>query len=137
MKKHCEAFLMRDPEDALCHIRENWEPVTSYGDLAYGHWLHTWDEGSRTLGRCSVCGGYILWQCSEYHSFTSDDSYYSDYFPVAGPKEADALNRAYDGYSLERDYPGRYLLVTNGHAAWSGDLEEDGGDEDAEDPGED
>ena len=38
------------------------------------------------------CGGYILVQRSEYHSFSDDpDSYYTDLFPVSSPEEADEL----------------------------------------------
>ncbi len=125
MRKICRAFKMTDPDEALAHIGQNWEPVASYGDYAYGHWLHTWDDGSRILGRCRACGGCILLQCSEFHSMMDDDSYYRDYFPVDGADEADALNRAHDGFSLEQHFPGRWLMVTNGRAAWSRPQEAD------------
>ena len=117
-KKLCGAFLMEDANTAAEHIGENWEPVEDYGDYAYGHWLHVWDEGGRRLGRCKACGAYILRQKSEYHGW-EDDDYYTDWFPVADAAEADELNRLYGGYELERNYPGRYLMRTNSVYGWS------------------
>ena len=93
--------------------------VTDYGDTCNKHPLYTWDDGHRTLVRCKNCGGYILVQRSEYHSFTDDpDSYYTDLFPVSSPEEADELNRKYDGFAIERKFKGRYLAETNNRICW-------------------
>ena len=48
-----------------------------------------------------------------------DDDYYSDFFPVSSPEEADELNRRYDGYAIERAFPRRYLMKTNHLFGWS------------------
>ena len=57
----CKAFNM-DAEEALKHIKENWEVVENYGDKKYGHHLYTWDEGERILGKCKECDQLILLQ---------------------------------------------------------------------------
>ena len=56
----------------------------------------------------------------EYHSFSdAPDGYYTDWFPVDGPEEADRLNREYDGFAIERQFKGRYLCMTNGFIKWA------------------
>ena len=116
--KPCIAFELADPKEAYDHL--NYELVEDYGDYAYGHYLHTWDDGHRFLARCRGCGGYILIQCSEYHSFTdAPDGYYTDWFPVKAPEEADMLNQKFDGFAIEREFEGRYLMETNGKLSWS------------------
>ena len=115
----CKAFLTEDPRAAYQHIRNNYSIQKRYGDYAYGHYLYTWDEGYRVLSRCSECGAFILVQVSEFHSFTGDDSYYTDYFPVDGPEEAEKLNRDYNGFEIETKFPHRYLMETNSHLSWS------------------
>ena len=119
MEKACIAFKLSDLADAWEHM--DIEIVKDYGDFAYGHLLHTWDDGKRMLARCKKCGGYILIQKSEFHSFSdfSSDSYYTDYFPVGGFADADKLNREYDGFSLESEFPSRYICRTNGVVCWS------------------
>ncbi len=119
MKKVCKAFGMEDPREAYDHIEKNLAFVRNYGDRAYGHWLHTWDDGFRSLLRCRKCGAYILYQSSEFHGMMSGDSYYGDYFPVGGKKKADKLNRRYDGDRIEQEFPKRYLMKTNGSLAWN------------------
>ena len=115
--KACIAFGMKDPNEAFAHMKTR--RVENYGDYAYGHYLHTWDEGERFLLKCEACGGYVLLQKSEYHSFSDTaDSYYSDWFPVESPEEADELNRKYDGFKIEQEFPGRYLKKTNGKLGW-------------------
>ena len=94
-----------------------WYEIMEY---AYGHPLYVWDDGRRILGKCIHCGGYVLIQKSEFHSFTdAPDGYYTDYFPVSSLAEADELNRKYDGFAIEREFQGRYLMETNGHVSWS------------------
>lgn len=117
----CRAFLMRNAAEASEHIDRNWELVEDYGDRAYGRWLHTWDDGRRMPGRCRACGAMILLQQSEFHSMTSDDSYYTDYFPVADAAGADALNRAYSGFEIETAFTRRWLMQTNGCPGWAGE----------------
>ncbi len=114
----CIFSEMEVAEEAWEHLRE-YEKIADFGDEAYGHCLYTWDDGKRVLVRCKKCGGYILIQKSEYHGFSDDDSYYTDYFPVDTPEEADELNRNYDGFSIEMEFPKRYLMRTNGELSWS------------------
>ena len=107
--KLCEAFAMENAEEAVKHIEL--ERIEDYGDMAYGHNLHTWDDGHRIFCRCGKCGGYFLMQYSEYHGIGEEkDVYYTDYFPVSTPAEADKLNRLYNGFTIEQKFPGRYLL---------------------------
>lgn len=110
---------MEDPQAAFQHIRSSTELVKDYGDYAYGHCLYTWDDGHRVLKRCRECGALILVQLSEFHSFTGDDSYYADFFPVNSQEEAETLNSKYDGYAIEREFPHRYLMETNFRLSWS------------------
>lgn len=119
MKKACIGLEFDDAKAAWAHMQ--FTIVKDYGDYAYGHFLHTWDDGGRMLAQCKTCGGYILIQRSEYHSFSedSDDGYYSDYFPVDGPEAAEELNRKYDGCRIETDFPSRYLCRTNLKVHWS------------------
>lgn len=128
MTRICIAFAMEEAKCAYKHIDENWETVTRYGDAAYGHELYVWDDGCRILGRCRECGAFILKQVSEYHGM-EDDDYYVDYFPVADPEEADRLNRQYDGFAIERAFPHRYLMKTNGRLSWSRTRKEERGPE--------
>ena len=132
MAKLCKAFRMDSPAQAGAHIDDNWEVVERYGDYAYDHWLHVWDDGCRILGKCKKCGAFILLQMSEFHSMTGDDSYYRDYFPVMDAAEADNLNRQYSGSEIERDYPRRYLMKTNRSWSWSRHLRDTGGNEERE-----
>ena len=116
--KPCEGLFYSDPKEAYKHIK--YTVVTNYGKYQYGHSLFTWDDGGRVLAKCSRCGGYILIQSSEYHSFTDEpDGYYTDYFPVSSPGEADDLNRRYDGFEIEFEFKERYLMETNGELSWS------------------
>ncbi len=48
---NCKAFNMENANDALKHIRDNWEKIEDYGDEKYGHFLHTWDDGYILLGK--------------------------------------------------------------------------------------
>ncbi len=118
MGRPCIAFEMEDAAAALAHLRGSLDLQIDYGNSAYGNRLHTWDDGGRRLFRCKACGGYVLRQTSEFHSFCGDDSYYVDVFPVSGPEEADQLNRTYNGGELEFRFPKRFLSCTNGGWYW-------------------
>ena len=116
--KPCEGFFFADPLEAYKHMKLT--GVRNYGDRQYGHTLHVWDDGERILAKCGSCGGYVLIQSSEFHSFTdSPDSYYTDFFPVSSPEEADELNRRFDGFEIEREFGERYLMETDGRLCWS------------------
>lgn len=117
MKDICEAFKMELPEDAYNHIQD-YIFVKSYGSEAYGHRLYTWDEGERYLIRCRRCGGLILVQASEHRGLVDDDVYV-DYFPVESEDEAELLNEKYNGWKIEGEFNGRYLMLTNGKATWA------------------
>ncbi len=45
---------------------------------------------------------------------TYKDGSHGDCFPVEGPEETDELNRRYNGDELEKAFPRRYLIRTNG-----------------------
>ena len=112
----CKAFEMESAKDAYEHIRMNMGIIKRYGSSAYGHCLYTWDAGARMLAKCNKCDCYILIQDSEYHAM--DDSYYYDYFPISGEEEAEELNKKYDGFQIEREFPKSYLKVTDGVPSW-------------------
>lgn len=117
-EKACLAFQMQDVRGAWEHIKI--EVVKDYGAYAYGHALHTWDDGGRYLARCQRCGGYILVQWSEYHGIGDGcDHYYTDFFPVSGAKEAEELDRLYDGFDIEQHFKKRYLMRTDLRLHWS------------------
>ena len=105
----CKAFKMTDRNEQFRHL-SNAKKVEDFGDSCNGHSLHTWDDGHRILSKCPECNAYILIQVSEYHG--SDDSYYIDYFPVASREAALALNEQYDGWQIEREYPGDKIFFT-------------------------
>ena len=107
MGKPCIAFEMEDASKALGHM--DLEIVRNYGRGTPGHPLFTWDDGERILYRCKACGGYVLGQFSEYHGM-EDDDYYTDYFPVDGQEEAEALNKKYDGFEIEKSFPKRWMI---------------------------
>ena len=118
MREKCHVFENSRAEDAFAQLEL--EEVENYGEEKYGHYLHVWDQGCRKLMRCRTCGAFILMQQSVFLSFVNAlNSEYIDWFPVSGPKEADELNRRYDGYQLERRFEGRYLRSTNGVPYWS------------------
>lgn len=114
--KPCVAFEMDNLEDALNHMK--YEVVEEYGDKCNRNWLHTWDDGKRFLAKCKNCGGYILVQMSEFHSFSGNNSYYTDFFPVSGSSEAKKLNKLYGGFEIEQKFPKKYIMETNGTYAW-------------------
>lgn len=111
----CKAFDYEDPHKAWEHME--FKIIKDYGGYAYGHNLHTWDEGERLLARCKKCGGYILIQYSEFHGY--DDSYYRDYFPVEDEQDAEEKNKMYDGFQLESDSGLKYLIRDGGCCHWS------------------
>lgn len=113
----CDAFNLENPDEIKEHVV--FDIIKDYGDFAYGHNLHTWDDGKRLLARCRKCGGYILIQKSEFHGYGSDDSYYTDLFPVEDEEEAEELNRKYDGFSLEMKSGIRFLIADRGSFRWS------------------
>ena len=115
----CDAFDMQNPNEALKHIRDNWEVVEDYGSELYNHHLYVFDDGGRILGRCKKCEQLILLQSSEFHSFSDDgDSYYSDYFPVSSIEEAEKLNELYDGHQIESKFKDKWLCKTNSYSIW-------------------
>lgn len=63
--------------------------------------------------RCTVCGGLVLKQFSEFHGY-GYDYYYTDYFPVDSEEEARQLNEKYDGYELEKTWTGKRVYLNNG-----------------------
>ena len=115
--KRCHIFDIIDPDEAWKSM--NNEIVERYGSECNGHYLFTWDDGERMLARCKKCGAYILIQRSEFHSMFDDDSYYGDYFPVSGPEEARMLNKQYSGWGIEKMFPERYLMRSDGSCSWS------------------
>lgn len=102
---------MNDPYDAARHL-QNLQIVKNYGDVCDGKYLFAWDEGSRKLAFCPLCRKYVLIQISEYHGMT--DGCYTDWFPVSGEDEAADLNHLYDGFEIEKEFPTRFLMETNG-----------------------
>ena len=88
--------------------------LKDYGDMCNGHCLHTWDDGKRLLCQCSACGGLVLVQQSERHIFDYDD-YYTDYFAVDSPEEAEQLNESYGGFAIEMEWKGKKIFYTNGN----------------------
>lgn len=87
----------------------NLEFVKSYGSGTLDHPFYTWDEGDRTLFRCTKCGAYVLRQYSEIHM---PDATYIDYFPVEDEADAEEVNRKYDGWTIEGDYPYKGIFFT-------------------------
>ena len=87
----------------------NLEMIRHYGSRCNGHRLYTWDEGDRTLFRCRKCNGYVLKQYSEVHIL---DHVYIDYFPVRDEAHAEEVNRKYDGWSIETQYPYKKIFFT-------------------------
>lgn len=127
-----------------CHIwdiadgKEAWDSfhgrlVKDYGDNVTGgdqilHWNHMWDDGGRLLLRCKECGGLVLVQSSEFHSFTdSPDGYYEDWIPVASEEEAHLLNILLDALPME-NYSCRHLRRNNGKCFWTGGEEPESAD---------
>jgi hypothetical protein len=99
----------------------DFEIVEEYGDVFLDkmgtvvHFLHTWDDGHRTLIRCKKCGALFLRQCSEFHNMCDDsgDSHYTCWFPVACREEALIYNEKYSGLDLEREYSGVWIWRCN------------------------
>ena len=67
-----------------------------------------------------------MYQRSEYRSETDDssDSFYSHFFPVETPEEADELNFRFDGFRIEAEFGRRFLCATNGRYRWAGTIED-------------
>lgn len=114
----CIGFQPEDIEEAFEHI--DYEVLRNYGDYAFGHWPYALDDGERLLVKCKNCGGYSPIQKSEYHSFTGDDSYYTDYFPVDSEQEADDLNKMYDGFEIAKKFNDRYMVDFESGSIWMG-----------------
>ena len=107
----CICYTIKDVEDAFSHIKL--DIIKDYGSVLYNNVLHTWDDGKRLLAKCKTCGGYLLIQMSEFHSFSGDDSYYDDYFPIDSPDVADELNKKYNGYEIEKCFTECFICKTN------------------------
>ena len=116
-KRICSAFLLDDPVKALKHIEAGKQVLKNYGSRCGSSFLHTWDDGCRILYQCTLCGGFILGQFSEFHGMEKDD-YYSDYFPVDSPEDADLINAKYDGEHIETEFPERWLIADSGYPHW-------------------
>ena len=119
----CHVWGMADPKEAYEAFRG--ETVKDYGEDTYlegGTVLHgncMWDEGGRRLVRCLDCGGLVICQSSEFHSFSDDgDGYYRDWIPVSSVEEADLLNILWGALEME-SYPFRHLRKNNGVYAWT------------------
>ena len=119
--KTCCLFDFDDAQTAYDHMEM--EFVFFYGAAYYNpkgrleHYLHTWDEGARSLVKCKKCGAFFLVQDSEYHG--REDSYYTDWYQVEGEKEAERLNAMFDGYALESRYHAPWIKKTNSVLTWS------------------
>ena len=111
---HCLGFDLPTAQEAFEHFRGQLTVLKDYGDMCNGHCLHTWDDGKRLLCQCSACGGLVLVQQSECHIFDYDD-YYTDYFPVDSPEEAEQLNEKYGGFAIEMEWDGKKVFYTNGN----------------------
>lgn len=121
----CHIYEIADAKEAYGSFRG--ELIKEYGDavtLDDGTVLHDnymWDDGRRSLVRCKKCGGLLIMQSSEFHSFTdSPDGYYQDWIPVASEKEADLLNILLGAMEME-DVPCRHIHRNNGEVFWTGD----------------
>ncbi len=101
----------------------DFELIKSHGDTyvnedgSIKHYLHTWDDGERSLVRCKKCGAYFIRQFSEFHAF--NDSYYTDWFQVESPSVAEKLNEVYDGWKIEKEYTSPRISKTNGKYHWN------------------
>lgn len=121
-EKRCCIFNEQTAADAYRILRCN--TLAEYRDRYRDpnghvqHYLHTWDDGYRSLLQCVKCGALFLVQSSEYHGSESD-GYYTDFFPVVSAENAEAINAAYDGFKLERQYKGLKLSITNLHPSWN------------------
>lgn len=113
-------ILNMEAEKAAKTLRIS-KAVRKYGDYGFGHSFHIWDSGYRNL-ICAGNGELFLHQCSEYHGWEDDDCY-DDWFPVESEEQAEELNRRYDGFELEREFPGKWLAGTNGRYFWKGEAE--------------
>lgn len=109
MSKTCRAFQTDDREIQNEHLSRLIK-IEEYGDVCNGHFLHTWDDGHRFLCKCPLCNALVLVQSSEFHGY--GDDYYKDYFPVGSKKEAERLNKHYDGWQMERIYKGKRIYKT-------------------------
>ena len=110
---HCKGFNLDSVRKTYEHFRGHLIMLKDYGDVCNGHCLHAWDDGGRRLYRCTVCGGLVLRQVSEFHGFENDD-YYTDFFPVDSEEEANQLNEKYSGYELEKTWTGKRVFLNNG-----------------------
>ncbi len=118
----CHIYEIPDAYKAYDEIKVGW--AKEYGDnvsLEDGtvlHWNYVWDDGKRFLIRCKACGGLLLIQCSEFHSFTDDpDGYYEDWIPVSSVEESDLLNILYGPWELD-NCDIRHILHNNGKLHW-------------------
>ena len=118
----CHICGIADAREAYDSFHVAW--ARDYGDnvtLEDGtllHWNHTWDDGKRYLLRCRECGGLMLVQSSEFHSFSdSPDGYYEDWIPVASVEEGDLLNILCDGGDLD-NCDIWHLMQNNGKFHW-------------------
>ena len=130
----CHIYEIADAKEAYDSFRG--ELIKEYGDdvtLDDGTVLHgnyMWDDGSRSLVRCKKCGGLLIMQSSEYHSFSdSPDGYYKDWIPVASEEEADLLNVLLGAMEME-NVPCRHIRRNNGDVFWTGDKEPEAYDPD-------
>ena len=130
----CHVYEIADAKEAYDSFRG--ELIKEYGDdvtLDDGTVLHgnyRWDDGGRSLVRCKKCGGLLIMQSSEYHSYSdSPDGYYKDLIPAASVAEADLLNILLGAAEME-NVPCRHIRGNNGDVFWTGDKEPEAYDPD-------
>ena len=121
----CHVWGMENAGEAYEALRgelvKDYGEETCLGDGTVLHDNYMWDEGGRCLVRCKECGGLVLRQASEYHSFSDDDGdgYYRDWVPVSSVEEADLLNLLWDVLEME-NHPFRGLRKNNSRLSWTG-----------------
>ena len=119
----CHIYEIADAKEAYKSFRG--DLVREYGEyvsLDDGTILHDnymWDDGGRYLVRCEECGGLMIMQSSEYHSFSDGpDGYYRDWIPVASVEEGDLLNILFGAMEME-NVPCRHIRGNNGDIFWT------------------
>lgn len=129
----CCIFSFPDADTAARNF--DFEIVENYGD-AYRdsrgkvvHYLHTWDDGNRTLIRCRRCGALFLRQDSEYHDMChGNDAYYTTLVPVKSRDKALAYNKKYNGDALENKCGG--IQMHSHSTGWVWNITKDSGEND-------
>ena len=122
--KRCCIFSYDTAEEAMA--QKPFKEVENFGnkhlnpDGTVKQWLHSGENGDRSLVKCDRCGALFLWQ-SSYMTWGNDTVYHEIILPVNNRNTVMKLNENCNGWVLEGNYCGLHIWETDKGWIWNKD----------------